>query len=126
MLDGYPSVDPSGYGGRGIGREQCGADSRPRRGREFARGFILGISNPKVAVFFVAFLPQFVTSGAPAAPQLVALGLVFAACGLACDALRCTASGSSPAECAATAVSNAPCGVRRVLSTWGWRVGLPF
>jgi threonine/homoserine/homoserine lactone efflux protein len=53
----------------------------------------LGISNPKVAVFFIAFLPQFVTTIAPAAPQLVALGLVFAACGLGCDALWCTATG---------------------------------
>ncbi|WP_166680180.1 LysE family translocator [Kribbella sp. VKM Ac-2566] len=67
--------------------------SRRHRSREFAQGFVLGISNPKVAVFFVAFLPQFVTAGAPAAPQLVALGLVFAACGLLCDALWCTASG---------------------------------
>jgi threonine/homoserine/homoserine lactone efflux protein len=72
--------------------DQRAADNRPHRRREYAQGFVLGLSNPKVAVFFVAFLPQFVTTDAPAAPQLVALGLAFAVCGLACDALWCTAS----------------------------------
>ena len=70
-----------------------GGEDHPRRSREFLSGFVLGISNPKVAIFFVAFLPQFVSGDAPAAPQLAALGLVFAACGLAVDAVYCAASG---------------------------------
>lgn len=77
----------------GVADVRAGGDERPRRRHEFVSGFVLGISNPKVAIFFIAFLPQFVTGDAPAAPQLAALGLAFAACGLACDALWCAASG---------------------------------
>lgn len=40
-------------------------------------GLIVGATNPKTIVFFAAFLPQFVNSRAPAAPQLLALGLIF-------------------------------------------------
>ncbi|WP_165556020.1 LysE family translocator [Kribbella pittospori] len=77
----------------GPGIDECQLHSRPRGRREFGQGFVLGISNPKVAVFFIAFLPQFVNPHAPGVPQLVALGLVFAACGFCCDALWCAASG---------------------------------
>jgi threonine/homoserine/homoserine lactone efflux protein len=47
--------------------------------RYVARGFIANAINPKVALFFLAFLPQFARPevGA-AAPQMVLLGLVFA------------------------------------------------
>ncbi len=41
-------------------------------------GFVVGATNPKGLVFFAAFLPQFVDPGAPAAPQLLLLGLLFA------------------------------------------------
>jgi len=40
-------------------------------------GFVVGATNPKTIVFFAAFLPQFVDTGAPAAPQLIALGVLF-------------------------------------------------
>ncbi len=54
----------------------------PRRSlrRLFFDGAISNISNPKIAVFYFAFLPQFVTPGA-ARPTLTVfvLGLVFAA-----------------------------------------------
>lgn len=40
-------------------------------------GTIVGATNPKTIVFFVAFLPQFVDGSAPAGPQLVLLGLIF-------------------------------------------------
>lgn len=61
--------------------------------REFLAGFTLGIANPKVVLFFLAFLPQFVRPGAPVTAQLLTLGLVFAAVGLTCDALWCTLAG---------------------------------
>jgi threonine/homoserine/homoserine lactone efflux protein len=47
----------------------------------FRQGFLSCITNPKLGVFFVTFLPQFVVAGQPALPRLLMLGLVFAAIG---------------------------------------------
>lgn len=44
----------------------------------YLRGVLMNISNPKVALFFLAFLPQFVeTGGGPVALQILQLGGVF-------------------------------------------------
>jgi threonine/homoserine/homoserine lactone efflux protein len=44
----------------------------------FLQGFLTNVLNPKVALFFLAFLPQFVDPGAPNKPlTLLFLGMVF-------------------------------------------------
>lgn len=47
----------------------------------FRQGFLSAISNPKLGVFFVTFLPQFVMPGQPVLPRLLLLGVIFAVIG---------------------------------------------
>src|SRR5579864_9737385 len=47
----------------------------------FRQGFLSAISNPKLGVFFVTFLPQFVVPGESVLPRLLELGLIFAVLG---------------------------------------------
>ena len=47
-------------------------------GKALRQGLLCDLSNPKVAVFFTSFLPQFVHGSGPAFPVLLALGLAFA------------------------------------------------
>jgi threonine/homoserine/homoserine lactone efflux protein len=47
----------------------------------FRQGFLSAISNPKLGVFFVTFLPQFVVPGQALLPRLLELGLIFAVIG---------------------------------------------
>ncbi len=55
------------------------ADDRPAAAL-FRRGFLMNVLNPKVAMFFLAFLPQFVTPGTPhASIQMLLLGFIFMA-----------------------------------------------
>jgi threonine/homoserine/homoserine lactone efflux protein len=42
-----------------------------------AQGFVTNVLNPKVALFFILFLPQFIEPGAPLVPQLLFLGACF-------------------------------------------------
>ena len=55
------------------------ADSPPplRLQRIFRDGFVVALLNPKTAVFFAAFLPQFMDPALPAIPQGIALGALF-------------------------------------------------
>ncbi|WP_319470441.1 LysE family translocator [uncultured Pseudodesulfovibrio sp.] len=48
------------------------------RRKVFSQGFLTNALNPKVALFFLAFLPQFVSSDAPSKPMaFLFLGVVF-------------------------------------------------
>jgi threonine/homoserine/homoserine lactone efflux protein len=48
------------------------------RSRLFLKGMLVQLLNPKIAIFFVAFLPQFVhSSRGPIALQILVLGTVF-------------------------------------------------
>jgi threonine/homoserine/homoserine lactone efflux protein len=61
----------------------------------YRQGFLVGISNPKVALFFLAFFPQFVDpSHGSATAQVLVLGAVFVALGLSADLLNALAASA--------------------------------
>lgn len=64
-------------------------------GRNFVvRGLLTNLSNPKVVVFYAAFLPQFVSPAAgPASFQLLTLGGIFVVAGLVVDSLVALGAG---------------------------------
>ncbi len=47
-------------------------------GRALRDGMIVNLSNPKVILFILAFVPQFVTTSAPVLPQFLIFGAVLA------------------------------------------------
>src|SRR5712671_1547526 len=49
---------------------------RAQLARIFRDGFVVALFNPKTAVFFAAFLPQFINATAPPLPQSVVLGIL--------------------------------------------------
>lgn len=60
----------------------------------FRRGFLVNLTNPKVALFFVAFLPQFLgTAGEHPFAQILMLGLLLQGIGLAVDLTIGSAAG---------------------------------
>jgi threonine/homoserine/homoserine lactone efflux protein len=65
--------------------EEVVTPSRERLGRIFAQGLVTQLVNPKVAVFFIAFLPQFLSPNEPIAPQVLVLGVIYIAVALVVD-----------------------------------------
>ena len=63
--------------------------------RAFGDAFLVGITNPKVALFFLAFFPQFIhpATGAVAGQALV-LGAVFVVIGVTFDSVYALSAGS--------------------------------
>ncbi|WP_084264847.1 LysE family translocator [Actinomadura macra] len=63
--------------------------------RVYLDGMLVNVLNPKVVLFFLAFLPQFVDQDAGAVPaQIVVLGLVLSSIGLIADLTYAVAAGS--------------------------------
>jgi threonine/homoserine/homoserine lactone efflux protein len=63
--------------------------------RAFVRGTIVNALNPKTALFFLAFLPQFVAPDRGGVwSQALVLGLVFVGLGLVTDSLYALAAGT--------------------------------
>lgn len=59
-------------------REDAQDPSPSARSRLFLNGMLVQLLNPKIAIFFLAFLPQFVDSSrGPIAVQILVLGMIF-------------------------------------------------
>ena len=74
------------------------ASATPQAGRIFREAVVVALLNPKTALFFVAFLPQFMVPGRSALAQSVLLGTAFVAIAAATDtAYVMAASIAAPA-----------------------------
>ena len=83
---------------RGTGTLDVKAETPGAALRIVRRGITLNILNPKIPIFFVAFLPQFITPGVDATAQLVQLGLAFVAMTFAVFALYAALAGTMRAR----------------------------
>ena len=73
-----------------------GDGTAPRLRRAFLDGVIVNVLNPKTALFFLAFLPQFVDIGRGAlGAQILLLGGIFVALGLMTDGLYALSAGTA-------------------------------
>jgi threonine/homoserine/homoserine lactone efflux protein len=64
--------------------------------RLYRDGFVVNLLNPKTALFFLAFLPQFVDPSRGAVPfQIAFLGLLFTLMGLTSDGLYALVAGTA-------------------------------
>jgi threonine/homoserine/homoserine lactone efflux protein len=63
--------------------------------RLFRHGIVVNVLNPKTALFFLAFLPQFVDPHGRVPFEIVVLGLTFLALGLVTDSIWALAAGTA-------------------------------
>ena len=78
-------------------RDEDRAESEPvptSMRRIFIQGFVVTLLNPKVAVFFLAFVPQFVDPMGGTATQVLVLGAAFLVIGVVMDGLYALVAGS--------------------------------
>ena len=76
--------------------EESAAPVERRLRRRYWQGVVVNVLNPKTALFFLAFLPQFVDPDTgSAALQLAVLGLVFVVLAVASDCVWALAAGTA-------------------------------
>ncbi len=73
--------------------EGVDADAPPPRGGFFLQGFVVLLSNPKVLVFFGAFIPQFVDMSKDHFSQVALLGITFMVTGAVTDSIYAVLAG---------------------------------
>jgi len=79
---------------RGPAPGAVGAATPKPPGQIFRQSILVEILNPKTALFFLAFLPQFAdVQAGPLAPQILVLGMIVTLSGLPCDATVAALSG---------------------------------
>jgi threonine/homoserine/homoserine lactone efflux protein len=80
----------------GVGTDLAPARRPARIGRLFRQGIVVNVLNPKTALFFFAFLPQFVDPDAgPVALQITLLGVLFTLMAVASDGAYAVAAGTA-------------------------------
>ena len=112
IVEGWPTVDVKGVAATvacdSKGRVYVGvrkffekdepteaAPRQPRSGRRvFTQGVVVNVLNPKTALFFLAFLPQFVDPDRPVWTQTIVLGLCWIGLGLLSDGAYALAGGT--------------------------------
>jgi len=65
-------------------REDAAADATGNWGA-YRRGLVVQLLNPKVAIFFLAYFPQFIRPGQAVVPQVLLLGLIYLAIAVSVD-----------------------------------------
>ena len=79
-----------------IGGDEPEEAATSARSRLFLRGMVVQLLNPKIAIFFLAFLPQFVDSSTgPIATQILILGTLFTALAILSDGAYVLLAGAA-------------------------------
>jgi len=73
-------------------------------GRVFTDGLVVNLLNPKVILFILAFLPQFVDPARAVLPQFLVLGLVFSLGGFVVNGIVAVFAGGAGQRLAGSAV----------------------
>ena len=81
---------------RGGARQALESQVTAHHGHALRIGFVVGLTNPKTILFFVAFLPQFTAPAAGhVAVQMAALGLAFGVMAICSDSLWAVLAGKA-------------------------------
>ncbi|TQM57237.1 LysE family translocator [Humibacillus xanthopallidus] len=73
---------------RGEARQALETETAASQGHALRIGFVVGVTNPKTILFFVAFLPQFTnTAAGHVSVQMAVLGLVFGLMAICSDSI---------------------------------------
>ena len=75
----------------------AGRSAEPTLWRTYRQGVVVNVLNPKTALFFLAFLPQFVDPDGSTRGQLAVLGLVFVVIALVTDLIWALVAGTAGA-----------------------------